>query len=46
MAATIPAVLLRERLAQIVPLKPIRWISGGLLLLWGFMLATQAFGIS
>ena len=46
MAATIPAVLLRERLAQIVPLKPIRWISGGLLLLWGFMLATQAFGIA
>jgi putative Ca2+/H+ antiporter (TMEM165/GDT1 family) len=46
MAATIPAVILRERLAQIVPLKPIRWISGGLLLGWGIWMALQAFGLA
>jgi putative Ca2+/H+ antiporter (TMEM165/GDT1 family) len=46
MAATIPAVILRERLAQIIPLKPIRWISGGLLLGWGIWLAMEAFGIA
>jgi Ca2+/H+ antiporter, TMEM165/GDT1 family len=45
MAATIPAVILRERLATIVPLKPIRWVSGALLLGWGLMLALQAFGL-
>ena len=45
MAATVPAVILRARLAQIVPLKPIRWVSGALLLGWGFVLATQANGI-
>lgn len=44
MAATVPAVILRERLAKIVPLKPIRWISGALLLAWGLSLASQAFG--
>jgi putative Ca2+/H+ antiporter (TMEM165/GDT1 family) len=41
MAATVPAIILRERLAQIVPLKPIRWISGALLMIWGVVLATQ-----
>ena len=46
MAATIPAVILRERLAQILPLKPIRWISGALLLGWGIRLALQAFGLA
>lgn len=46
MAATIPAVILRERLAQMVPLKPIRWISGALLLGWGVMLALQAWGLA
>jgi putative Ca2+/H+ antiporter (TMEM165/GDT1 family) len=46
MAATVPAVILRARLGQIVPLKPIRWASGALLLGWGFVLATQANGIS
>ena len=46
MAATIPAILLRARLAQVVPLKLIRWVSGGLLLGWGLMLATQAFGLA
>ena len=44
-AATIPAVILRERLAQIVPLKPIRWVSGALLLGWGIILALQAFAL-
>ncbi len=46
MAATVPAVILRERLATIVPLKPIRWISGALLLGWGIWLALQAFGLA
>jgi Ca2+/H+ antiporter, TMEM165/GDT1 family len=46
MAATIPAVILREKLAQILPLKPIRWISGALLLGWGIRLALQAFGLA
>lgn len=46
MAATVPAVILRARLTQIVPLKPIRWVSGALLLGWGIVLATQANGIS
>lgn len=44
MAATVPAVILRDKFAKIVPLKPIRWLSGGLLLMWGFRLATQALG--
>lgn len=42
-AATVPAVVLRDRLATLLPLKPIRWLSGALLLAWGFLLATQAF---
>lgn len=46
MAAAVPAVILRERLAKIVPLKPIRWISGALLLAWGLSLASQAFGVA
>ena len=46
MAATIPAVILRERLAQRVPLKPIRWVSGALLLGWGIVLALQAFRLA
>ncbi len=46
MAATVPAVILRERLAAIVPLKPIRWVSGALLLGWGILLALQAFGLA
>lgn len=41
MAATVPAIILREKLAQIVPLKPIRWISGALLMFWGVVLGTQ-----
>ena len=45
MAATIPAVILRERLAQLVPLNPIRWVSGALLLGWGTILALQAFAL-
>ena len=46
MAATIPAVILRERLAKLVPLKPIRWVSGALLLGWGITLALQAFALA
>ncbi|HEV7234314.1 MAG TPA: TMEM165/GDT1 family protein [Sphingorhabdus sp.] len=45
MAATVPAVLLRERLAQVAPIKPMRWIGGALLLGWGLNLALQAFGL-
>lgn len=45
MAATVPAVILRERLATIVPLKLIRWVSGALLLGWGILLALQAFAL-
>lgn len=45
MAAAVPAVILRERLAQIVPLKPIRWVSGALLLGWGMTLALQAIAL-
>lgn len=45
MAATVPAVLLREKLAQVVPVKIIRWIGGGILLLWGIVLALQALGL-
>jgi Ca2+/H+ antiporter, TMEM165/GDT1 family len=46
MAATVPAVILREKLAQMLPLKPIRWVSGALLLGWGIILALQAFDIA
>lgn len=46
MAATVPAVILRDRLAKVVPLKPIRWISGALLLAWGLLLASQASGVA
>jgi putative Ca2+/H+ antiporter (TMEM165/GDT1 family) len=46
MAAVTPAVLLRERLAHIVPLKPIRWVSGALLLGWGIWLALQALSLA
>lgn len=46
MAATVPAVIMRDKLAQIIPLKPIRWLSGAILLIWGGVLATQAFGVS
>lgn len=45
MAATVPAVILRERLATMVPLKPIRWVSGALLFGWGIHLALQAFAL-
>ena len=45
MAATVPAVILRDKLAKIVPLKPLRWVSGALLMISGLLLATQAFGL-
>jgi putative Ca2+/H+ antiporter (TMEM165/GDT1 family) len=43
MAASVPAIFLRERLAQLVPLPQIRWIAGGAMLLWGAFLALAAF---
>ncbi len=45
MAACLPAIILRERLAVILPVKPIRWAGGALLLLWGVLLALDAFGL-
>lgn len=46
MTATVPAVILREKLAQALPLKPIRWVSGALLLGWGTIFALQALGLA
>ncbi|MEP7351013.1 MAG: TMEM165/GDT1 family protein [Sphingorhabdus sp.] len=46
MVACVPAIILREKLAQIVPLKIMRWVGGALLLFWGIMLALQAFSLS
>lgn len=46
MAACVPAIILREKLAQIVPVKIIRWAGGALLLVWGIVLALQAFGLA
>ena len=46
MAACIPAITLRERLAQVVPVKIIRWTGGALLLVWGVVLALQALGLA
>ena len=45
MAACIPAIILRERLAALLPLKHIRIGGGIILLLWGLILALRAFGL-
>lgn len=45
MAACVPAIILRERLAAMLPLKAIRIVGGVALLLWGIILAFRAFGL-
>lgn len=43
MAACVPAIILRERLAALVPIPVIRAVAGGIMLLWGAVLALGAF---
>ena len=45
MAAIVPAIILKEKLAQMLPLKAIRWTGGVLLLLWGMLQALRAWRI-
>ncbi len=45
MAAVVPAVLLKEKLAQLLPLPTIRKVGGLLLLLWGVVQALRAWRI-
>ena len=45
MAAVVPAILLKERLAQLLPLPTIRKAGGVLLLLWGVLQALHAWRI-
>ena len=45
LAACIPAVLLREKLAAILPISGIRRIGGAIILLWGLYLALGSFGL-
>lgn len=45
MAACIPAILLREKLAEILPMRMIRRVGGVLMLLWGLWLGLRAFGL-
>jgi Ca2+/H+ antiporter, TMEM165/GDT1 family len=42
MIACVPAILLREKLADLLPLKKIRFAGGGVLLLWGSYLLLSA----
>jgi Ca2+/H+ antiporter, TMEM165/GDT1 family len=45
MVAVVPAILLKERLAQMMPLPKIRMAGGVLLLLWGVLQALRAWRI-
>ena len=45
LAACIPAILLREKLAAILPIKLIRRIGGAAMLLWGLYLALGVFDL-
>ena len=45
MTACLPAIILREKLATLLPVNIIRWIGGALLLLWGILLALDALGL-
>jgi Ca2+/H+ antiporter, TMEM165/GDT1 family len=45
LAACVPAVLLREKLVAILPIKLIRRISGAAMLLWGLYLALGVFDL-
>jgi putative Ca2+/H+ antiporter (TMEM165/GDT1 family) len=44
-AACVPAIFLREKLAEILPIKLIRQVSGGAMLLWGLYLALGVFDL-
>lgn len=43
--ACVPAIILREQLAAILPLRAIRRVGGVVMLLWGLWLALRAFGL-
>lgn len=45
MAACVPAIILRDQLARILPLNAIRRGGGVVMLLWGLWLALRAFGL-
>lgn len=45
MLACIPALILQEKLAQILPIKPIRYIGGAIFLAIGAAMALSAWGI-
>jgi putative Ca2+/H+ antiporter (TMEM165/GDT1 family) len=45
MAAVVPAIVLKEKLAQMLPLPSIRKAGGVLLLLWGVLQALRAWRI-
>lgn len=45
MIANIPAIIFKEKLPTIIPLKLIRRIGGGTILLWGIIMVMQAFRI-
>lgn len=45
MVATVPAIVLREKLAEILPVTWIRRVGGALLLLVGLYFALRAFGL-
>ena len=45
MATIVPAIFLKERLAQLLPLPTIRKVGGALLLLWGMYQALHAWRI-
>jgi Ca2+/H+ antiporter, TMEM165/GDT1 family len=43
MAAVVPAILMKERLAAMLPLRKIRQIAGSVMLLWGGFMVLGAF---
>lgn len=45
LAACIPAILLRQKLAKILPLTPIRRLGGTAMLLWGIFLTLGVFDL-
>ncbi len=46
MAACAPAVILREKLATILPIRAIRLVGGVAITLWGLLQALRAFGLT
>jgi Ca2+/H+ antiporter, TMEM165/GDT1 family len=45
LAACVPAVIFREKLATMLPLRPIRLVGGVALTLWGLLQALRAFEV-